>query len=48
MPNGTSAVAIVAGDASYTDQVNHLLVEGRTITDGDGQDHFDTFESRSR
>lgn len=41
VPSGWYEVRIVRGDPSFTDQVNHLLVEGVTMADPDGQDHFD-------
>lgn len=41
LPAGTYEVRIVRGDAAYTDQVNHLLVEGVTMRDPDGQDLHD-------
>jgi hypothetical protein len=41
LPSGWYAVRIVRGDPAYTDQVNHLLVEGVTMADPDGADRFD-------
>jgi hypothetical protein len=41
VPNGTYDVTLLCGDPSFTDQVNHLLVEGVTVSDSDGQDRFD-------
>lgn len=41
VPNGNYEVTILRGDPSYTDQVNHLLVEGVRMADRDGFDHFD-------
>jgi regulation of enolase protein 1 (concanavalin A-like superfamily) len=41
LPNGVYQVRVLRGDPSYTDQVNHLLVEGVRLADPDGQDHFD-------
>lgn len=41
LPSGWYEVRIVRGDPSFTDQVNHLLVEGVTMADPDGGDRFD-------
>lgn len=41
LPAGTYEVRIVRGDAAFTNQVNHLLVEGVAMRDPDGQDHHD-------
>jgi hypothetical protein len=41
VPNGIYEVAISAGDPSFTDQVNHLVVEGVALRDADGADRFD-------
>lgn len=41
VPSGSYEVTILRGDPSYTDQVNHLLVEGVRMADPDGQDAFD-------
>jgi hypothetical protein len=41
VPTGLYAVRIVRGDPAFTDQVNHLLVEGVTMADPDGADRFD-------
>ncbi len=42
VPNGTYQVTIMAGDASFTDSLNHLRVENITFTD-DSQDNFDYY-----
>ena len=44
LPNGIYAVRLVAGDPSYTDQVNSFDLEGTPLNDPDGQDHFDEFD----
>lgn len=41
LPSGWYEVRIVRGDPAYTDQVNHLVVEGVSMADPDGQDRFD-------
>jgi hypothetical protein len=41
VPNGIYEVVITAGDPSFADQVNHLVVEGVAVRDGDGADNFD-------
>ncbi|MBA3845556.1 MAG: DUF1593 domain-containing protein, partial [Planctomycetes bacterium] len=41
VPNGTYEVRLVCGDAGFTDQVNHILIEGMLASDGDGADAFD-------
>ncbi|MBA3700564.1 MAG: DUF1593 domain-containing protein [Planctomycetes bacterium] len=41
LPSGWYEVRIVRGDPAFTDQVNHLLVEGVTMADPDGADRFD-------
>ncbi|MBV6647121.1 MAG: fibronectin type III domain-containing protein [Cyclobacteriaceae bacterium] len=43
LANGNYQLVIGCGDASYTDQVNTLNVEGVTVTDPDGQDNFDEY-----
>lgn len=43
VPNGTYDVFLVAGDPSYTDQVNTLSIEGVVVTDPDGMDNFDEY-----
>ncbi|RLB79228.1 MAG: hypothetical protein DRH17_14110, partial [Deltaproteobacteria bacterium] len=39
--NGTYDIDVVFGDPGYTDQVNHMNVEGVLLNDPDGQDNFD-------
>jgi hypothetical protein len=43
IPDGDYLVSLVCGDSSYTDQVNHLEIEGLAVRDPDGQDHFDAY-----
>jgi hypothetical protein len=43
--NGQYDVAVTAGDPNFTNQVNSLLLEGTTLNDPDGQDHFDTYNA---
>jgi hypothetical protein len=45
LPNGYYAIWLVMGDASYTDQVNTMDVEGVILTDPDGQDNFDEYNA---
>ncbi|MEM7391304.1 MAG: hypothetical protein AAF492_03065, partial [Verrucomicrobiota bacterium] len=44
VPNGPYWLRIVSGDATHTDQVNHLEVEGRSVEDKTKGDRFDEFE----
>jgi hypothetical protein len=44
LPNGEYTVHVVAGDPSYTDQVNTLDIEGVVMTDPDGEDNFDEYD----
>ncbi len=41
LPIGRYEVRIVRGEPAFTDQVNHLLVEGVRLADPDGPDRFD-------
>lgn len=43
VPDGTYQVDLVCGDASYTDQINTLSIEGVVVVDEDGNDRFDEF-----
>jgi len=44
LPDGIYNVFMVCGDASFTDQVNTLDVEGRVVEDPDGYDNYDRYE----
>ena len=41
IPNGTYDIDIVFGDPDYTDQTNHVMLEGVLLADPDGEDNFD-------
>ncbi|KAA3665044.1 MAG: hypothetical protein DWQ04_02605, partial [Chloroflexi bacterium] len=43
LPNGTYQVSGVSGDPRYTNQVNHLLIEGVRVEDAISDNHFDSF-----
>ncbi len=43
IPNGTYHIFLVMGDASYTDQINHIQIENSVLRDQDGEDHFDEY-----
>lgn len=45
VPNGSYHVVVVCGDSSYTDQLNHLSIEGMRLADADGQDHHDQYRT---
>ncbi len=45
VPDGSYQVRLVLGDAGYTDQINHVLLEGVRLEDSDGEDNFDVFET---
>jgi hypothetical protein len=44
LTNGVYDVSVLCGDPSYTDQINSLSIEGTTLSDTDGMDHFDQFD----
>ena len=43
VPNGTYQVSGASGDPRYTNQVNHLLIEGVRVEDTIADNNFDTF-----
>ena len=45
LPTGLYSVHLVAGEPSHTDQVNTFVLEGRWLTDPDGEDSFDEYEA---
>lgn len=45
VPPGRYAVHLVCGDPGYTDQINSLDIEGTTVADPDGMDHWDELET---
>ncbi len=45
LADGSYQITLACGDAGYTDQVNHITVEGTRLADADGQDHFDDYSA---
>ena len=43
LPNGTYDLLVACGDASYTDQINNMDVEGTVLLDPDGEDNYDEY-----
>ena len=44
LPTGEYGVHLVAGEPSHTDQISNFDLEGKLLTDPDGEDNFDEYE----
>ena len=45
LPAGGYSVFLACGDPSYDDQINTIDVEGKILTDPDGRDNFDEYNT---
>ncbi len=45
LANGDYSITVTCGDAQYADQINNLNIEGNILSDPDGQDNFDTYQT---
>lgn len=45
VPNGDYRVSVLCGDASFIDQINHLMIETVAVRDPDGFDTFDRYDT---